>query len=335
MFKFPNWQREKWRDAAENPVIGYFEKPEAGYAIGDPQILVPGQFDGRWHAFYHGFYKDFKPFYHHLVSPDGIRWDLLRKWEWPTNPSFIFHDGGEWILYFTTFATKEEQEKFGCGNYIALRRSRNLENWSEPEMVIVPELDWEREYMPLSYPAIQARNPCMVRLAEGRYRLYYSAGTVMLDKCGYEEPKYISFADAPTPFGPFTKYGRPVLAPDRSIPHRNFGAGAIKVFGLGDKFLALYNSIYNDERGWQHSAINVLMSDDGVSWTEAPYNPIIPPSGRGWKAAFVYQLDLVRWQDELRLYYNGRDKWRDGIECIGLSVLKGDGTPVRKLWDLP
>ena len=109
MLNFPAWQRENWVEAPGNPVIGCFETPEAGYAIGDPQILVPGEFDGQWHAFYHGFYKDFKPF---------------------------------------------------------------------------------------------------------------------------------------------------------------------------------------------------------------------------------YQLDLVRWQNELRLYYNGRDKWQDGIECIGLSILKNDATPVRKLWDL-
>ena len=336
MNTFPSWQAEKWQDSPMNPVIGYFETPEAGYAIGDPQILVPGQFDSQWHAFYHGFYKDFTPFYHHLISPDGVRWALRRKWQWPTSVSFLFHDGDEWILYFTAVTTKEERDKYNCGNIISMRRTRDFENWSEPETVLVPELDWEREHMPLFYPAIQARNPCMVKLSKGQYRLYYSAGTVMLDKCGYEEPKHISFADAPTPYGPFTKHGKPILSPDASIPHRNLGAGAIKVFGLGDKFLALYNSIYNDENGWQHSAINVLMSDDGISWEEAPYNPILSPSpaGKGWKAAFVYQLDLVRWEEELRIYYNGRNTWRDGIECIGLSVLKGDPTPVRKLWDL-
>ncbi len=334
MYNFPNWQKENWVDAPGNPVIGYFETPDAGYAIGDPQILVPGQFDNQWHAFYHGFYKDFTPFYHHLVSSDGLKWQLCRKWPWPTSVSFLFHDGDEWILYFTAVLTKEERATYDCGNVIRIRRTCDFETWSEPETVLIPELAWEREYTPLFYTAIQARNPCMVKLADGCYRLYYSAGTVMLDKCRYEEPKYISFADAPTPFGPFTKYGKPILSPDLAIPHRNLGAGAIKVFGLGDKFLALYNSIYNDSNGWQHSAINLLMSSDGIAWEEAPFNPIIPPSGTGWKAEFVYQLDLVRWQDELRIYYNGRDKWQEGIECIGVSILKGDTTPVRKLWDL-
>ena len=72
-----------------------------------------------------------------------------------------------------------------------------------------------------------------------------------------------------------------------------------------------------------------------MEWQEAPYNPILAPTGDGgWKGAFVYQLDLVRWNGDLRVYYNGRDKWKDGIEQIGLSVLENDDSPVKKLWDL-
>ena len=332
---FPKWQAEHWKDAPQNPVIGYFETPEAGYAIGDPQILIPGEFDSQWHAFYHGFYKDFQPFYHHLVSDDGLAWKLKNKWPWRVNPSFLFHDGDRWILYYTCITTKEQWDRYEAHNIICAKTSRDLETWSEPVELLAPELPWEREYMPLGYVSIEARNPCVVKLAENKYRLYYSAGTVKLDKCGYEEPKYISFADAESPLGPFVKHGEPILAPDETIWYRNLGAGAIKVFGYGDKYVALYNSIYTDAAGYQHSAINVLLSGDGVEWQEAPYNPILPPAGdEGWKGAFVYQLDLVRWAGGLRIYYNGRDKWQDGIEQIGLPVLENDETPVKKLWDL-
>ena len=332
---FPRWEGERWQDAAENPVIGYFETPEAGYAIGDPQILVPGQSDEEWHAFYHGFYKDFQPFYHHLVSGDGVKWRLRSKWPWRVNPSFLFHDGEEWVFYFTGIADREQQARYGADNFIFARTTRDFEVWSQPEVLLLPELPWEREYDPVGYRAVAVRNPCMVKLGEGRYRLYYSAGTVKLDKCGYEEPKYISFAEGPTPLGPFVRHGQPILGPDPAVPHRNLGAGAIKVFGWGEEFVALYNSIYQDDGGYQHSAINVLRSADGIAWEEAPYNPILAPTGDGgWKSAFVYQLDLVRSGGGLRLYYNGRDKWQDGIEQIGFSVLPEDGSPVRKLWDL-
>lgn len=332
--KFPDWQREKWSDCTKNPVIGFYTTPECGFAIGDPQILTPGQFDSKWHAFYHGYYENFTPYYHHLVSEDGVAWTLKKKWPWKVNPSFLFHYRDEWLLYNTLLCSGEQRFNRAT-NIISIRRSRDLENWTEPEPLLWPEFDWELEYMPVNYTSIEVRNPCVVRLGENHYRMYYSAGTVMLPHCGYEEPKYISFADAPTPFGPFKKHGKPIISPDASVPHRNFGAGAIKVFGYGDRFLGLYNSIYVDESGYPHSAINLIMSGDGIEWEEAPFNPIIPPApgGEGFKKEFVYQLDLVRFNGELRMYYNGRNKWRDGIERIGMSSIPDDPA-VKKLWDL-
>ena len=82
MFEFPEWQRDKWMDLPQNPIIRYFDKEEkANAAIGDPQILVPGEADNEWHCFYHGFYdSDFLPYYHHLVSEDGIHWHMKKRW---------------------------------------------------------------------------------------------------------------------------------------------------------------------------------------------------------------------------------------------------------------
>ncbi len=328
----PVFRRSDWRDCPENPVIGFFRMPRAGFAIGDPQILTPGQFDGLWHAFYHGFYEDFTPFYHHLSSPDGVRWTLERKWPWRVGPSALFHEGGDWIVYTTVVAAREEFEACGATNFIAWRKSPDLEHWSDPVPVLYPEQDWEREHDEKPYLAVQARNPHMVRLAPGRFRLYYSAGTVMLPLCNYEEPKYVSFADAPTPFGPFVKHGSPILSPDPRIPHRNYGAGAIKVFGADDGYTALYNSIYLDGAGRPHSAINQLFSEDGIVWRESPENPVLPPT-EGFKSQFVYQLDLVRFGGELRLYYNGRDGWDGATESIGFSSAY-DVPGIRKLWDL-
>ena len=55
--QFPMWQSENWEDYPENPVIGHFGLEGKDVVIGDPQILMPGDFDGRWHAFYHGFFN--------------------------------------------------------------------------------------------------------------------------------------------------------------------------------------------------------------------------------------------------------------------------------------
>ena len=333
---FPDWRKENWKDHEQNPVIGFFKASNFGFAIGDPQILTPGQKDELWHAFYHGFYENFDPFYHHLISSDGINWELKNKWHWKVGPTCLFHENDLWFLYSTCYTTEEDRKKYGdISTYIALRTSRDLENWSEPTPILVPEETWEKEYMPICYTAIQVRNPCVVKLGEKKYRMYYSGGTVMLPHCNYEEPKHISFAESDSPFEPFLRFGSPILSPDANIPHRNFGAGAIKVFGYGDEFIGLYNSIYLDSNGYPHSAINLIASKDGIKWEEAPYNPIIPPSpgSQDFKKEFVYQLDLVRAPEGLRMYYNGRNEWSNGIERIGVSLTRDD-PKVKKLWDL-
>ena len=155
----------------------------------------------------------------------------------------------------------------------------------------------------------------------------------MLHDCGYEEPKYITYAEADSPCGPYVKCGRPILSPDASISYRNYGAGAIRVFGRGNEFFALYNSLYLDEAGHSRSAINMLRSEDGIHWEEAPCNPIIRPNeATPWKSALVYQLDLVRFNGEYRLYYNARDGFRNATEKIGVSTICDNGEDIFKLW---
>jgi hypothetical protein len=74
------------------------------------------------------------------------------------------------------------------------------------------------------------------------------------------------------------------------------------------------------------------VSKDGLAWEEAPFGPILLPGTADWKKALVYQLDCVSVGDELRIYYNARDEWLDGIERIGLSVLKDPEIHIRKLF---
>ncbi len=334
---FPKWNRENWIDCPNNPIVGFWGEGQPRAAIGDPQVLTPGQFDDKWHMFYHGFYDDnYLPFFHHIVSADGYKWKMFKKDRLDTNPLFMFYDGGKWILYYTAVVRKNTElfEKYKCANMIRARYSEDLINWSEDIDILYPELDWEKEHKPFNSDFNEVRNPCMVKLPNGKYRLYYSAGIVKLLDCGYEEPKYISFAESDSPFGPFVKYGKPIISPDKNIPYRNLGAGAIKVYSLNDKFLALYNSIYVDDNSNSRSAINVLMSNDGIEWEEAPYNPIILPTDEGWKSTLVYQLDLVKFGNEYRLYYNARQGTNNGTEQIGCSIIKDTENNVKKFWDL-
>ena len=95
--------------------------------------------------------------------------------------------------------------------------------------------------------------------------------------------------------------------------------------------MGLYNSIYVDENQVSRSAINLLLSSDGISWEEAPFNPIILPTDKGWNSNLIYQLDLVQLGDELRIYYNARSGAADAAEGIGFSMLRGFSEPVTKM----
>lgn len=331
---FPKWQREMWYELPGNPVIGHFEGDKTRYAIGDPQIILPGELDNKWHMFFHankGGTESNEGSYNHCISDDGISWEFKKVWDWHYGPSFITCDGEKWILFYTEYFTEDmkKYDNYRADTIIRARWTYDFKIWSEPVDILMPETEWEREG-----EKIQARNPCVVKMDDNCYRLYYSAGTVWLDDCGYEEPKYIGCAESLSILGPYTKRNEPIIAPDTSIKYRNFGAGAIKVYKYGDYFLGLYNPIYKDDLGHSRSAISVILSDDGIEWSEAPYNPIIIPTEK-WKKAIVYQLDLRQYNGKLWLYYNARDEWQNGVERIGCSVLNWKGIEIKKMWDIP
>jgi len=93
-----------------------------------------------------------------------------------------------------------------------------------------------------------------------------------------------------------------------------------------------YNPICMDKEGLPRSAIAALVSDDGINFEEYPLNPIISPAADGWKKALVYQLDVALHNGEVRIYYNARDEWLDGIERIGMSAIYNPELKIRKLY---
>jgi len=303
MVEVPDWRPERWRDFPQNPLI----EPPVHDVIGDPQLILPGEYDERWHMYAYG-----KGVIYRYVSDDGVEWELeqtidyFAKW---AGLVYLHHEGGTWYMFYT--------KGDGRGNTtICVRESRDLDKWSGEREILKPELGWEREGR-----RIQVRNPCLLKIGNV-YRLYYSGGTVWFDDCGYEEPKYVSFAEADDIYGPYEKYGEPIIKPDKRIPYRNFGAGALKVFMWDGGFLGFNNGLYKDGEGRSRSAISLMVSADGIEWLDAPYNPIIAPTG-GWKRAMVYQLDMVFNHDGKHIiYYNARDGWRGGVERIGASFIE-------------
>lgn len=328
---FPDFRRALWSAPAENPLIGHSEGIHERYVIGDPQILLPGELDDRWHMFFQGNKGGFSKeewSYTHCISADGIRWAVEQEWPWVSGPAYLTRIDHEWVLFYTAIPAVDstEREKYDADTIIRAKKTTDFQSWSSPTDILVPEFPWEREGR-----MIEIRNPCVVKLANG-YRMYYSAGSVWLNDCDYEEPKYIGCAESDNLFGPYIKRENPLLSPDKELPYCNMGAGAIKVYRYGERFLALYNPIYKDNEGRSRSEIRVLMSNDGLSWTEAPYNPVVAPGTEDWTKAIIYQLDLRQYGNELRLYFNARDGWSDGVERIGCLSMPWHGDKIEKMW---
>lgn len=221
---------------------------------------------------------------------------------------FVRFVEGRFVMFYERFLSPRV-------SVTAMRISDDLLSWSEPRTVLSPSLPWEGKLIRTN------GNPCLVAGCFG-YRLYYSAGLVFLSDCMFPEPRFIGVAESDKLNGPYIKRTAPIIAPSSGESYRNFGAGAIKVYPADKGFIGFNNGIYKDRRGKSRSAVLLLESDDGFAWRAVKKEPLLAPEPHSWKKAFVYQLDVVQHDDELRLYYNARDGWFIGKERIGVAVSK-------------
>jgi len=290
----------RWEDHPANPII---EPPSPEWMIADPTLLTPDDSpDQLWHMFANSLLG-----IHHYISSDGIKWTKQGKRLFGGLRPYVYKEHDHYfILYEKAISPRR--------TVIAMRKSEDLIHWSDPTILIGPYLYWEGKGLCTN------GNPCLI-FYEGLFRLYYSAGWVFLRDCLFIEPKYIGVAVSESIFGPYYKRFTPLIGPSKDPYFRNLGAGAIKIIppkGNG-KWYGLNNGIYRDEKGKSRSAIFLLNSENGYQWNIALKNPILAPSDTGWKRALVYALDIVEYNNELRIYYNARDGWFKGRERIGVA----------------
>lgn len=301
-----------WEDYPDNPLIKPLPSqhwPDS--LLADPAVVTPQDSpDGTWHLFAHSLQG-----IHHFVSPDGIAWQKVQG-DGPLfpgmRPCVFFEEGLCYMLYERITAL------LPLSSLIEIRSSTDLLEWSLPVTILEPTLPWER-----SAQSSTTGNPFLMK-RDGAYWLYYSANGVYLPDCVYFEPKYIGVAISDHIFGPYRKEEAPLIEPSEDEPYRNLGAGSIKILPQqwGGTWVAFNNGIYRDAAGHSHSAILVLTSKDGLSWGPLCPDPAIAPGDAPWKRAFVYAFDVKESGGRHRMYYNARDGWLFGTECIGVAFLR-------------
>lgn len=295
-------------DHEKSPLIG---PSFPDWLIADPCVLQPHETpDGRWHLFANAIIQGIQ----HFVSDDGLAWERVAKKVFGGIRPFIFKEGEEYHIFY-------EAGHGWHGSATYRRVSRDLVTWSEPQLAIAPQYDWEggfvRDFVRTN------GNPCVVK-HEGRYRLYFSAGVVFLRDCLFFEPRVIGVAEADAIEGPYEKRPEPLIQPAPEPFFRNFGAGSMKVLTpemSGESaWYAFNNGIYLDAEGHSRSEIRLLKSADGYAWELVSPEPLVAPTDEGWKRALVYAMHVIRVNGQWRMYYNARDGWFIGKERIGLAL---------------
>ena len=295
------FDRLHWTDHPANPLITA-QWPD--WLIADPTFLLPEETpDGLWHLFANSI-----PRVHHYTSGDGVAWTRRGVAVNGAIRPFVRKHQGEYFLFY-------EKIYSPFRSAIALRRSPDLRKWSKERIVLKPSLEWHGRFVRT------CSCPCVIPWG-GEFLMYYSANVVLLPDCLFFEPLHIGVARAAEFGGPFTPDPEPCISPSPGDPHRNMGAGAIKVIpdpGRGVLY-GFNNGIYRDRKGHSRSAIMVVTSRDGVNW-DKDTDPVLRPEDHGWKRALVYALDVRQVSEtQAHMYYNARDGWLRGFERIGLAV---------------
>jgi beta-xylosidase len=285
--------------------------------LADPTFLSPDQTpDNKWHLWAHTIFG-----ITHYISVDGIQWKKNKIVVRSAMRPFIFKEKERYYLFYEKYPgiklifSSITRSKWY--SQIEMCSSDDLKNWSRPNIVLKPELNFHQgENLGKSIS-----NPCLIKINE-RYRLYYSASLVRIPDCGFNEPLHISFAESDRIDGNFQFYSNPIISPEYNNEWCNLGAGSIKVIICEDGFVAFQNGIY-EHNGVSGSAIALLHSEDGIIWKYLLKEPILKPDKNiSWMASHIYACDVKLYQGKLYLFFNARNHahWSKGSEKIGLAI---------------
>ncbi len=289
-------------------------KPFDSFVVADPSLLTPDNcHDGRWHMFFHTNFAVY-----HFDSPDGIS---FQKVSWIVSnamrPNINYIDGRYYLFYEKTrnviFNALNLIKAAKWKSEIYAMQSDDLKEWSSPYPVIEHSKSFEA-----AGKGYSISNPFLLNDG-GKYRMYYSCGLTFIKDCGFCEPTYISCAESKFHDKNYAPSDKPIISPDKTDPYLNLCSGCLKVYRMADGYLGIQNGIYEKD-GRSHSAIMMLTSSDGLHFE---FNKVLVEPGMyadaQWMKQFVYASHLVRYGNEMRLYFNGRDTsdMIKGRECIG------------------
>lgn len=318
-----------WFPFSDEPILsGSWYVPR----LSCPVCLFPEDAsDGKWHLFAHSWLG-----IHHYVSGSGIVWEPIGMIQMRGTAPFLFKEKGMFhLIYerhgkalpFVEHLSRGNRKRQLASSHIEMRSSNDLAVWSEPRILldskdIPPASDYVVKPI-LSHPQLVA--------ADGGYRLYVGSSAVQESE---SFARYVCTAFSASLEGPYEpEQPIPLLEPVPNDPWRSLGCGRVSVVKGNQGYGALQTSLYWDAgRKRAASAIVLLVSPDGLSWTRMEGPPVLVPAGHGWASAFITACNIHYKQEEdcWYCYFSACGERRFGMMRESIGLLIGKDPTLRK-----
>jgi hypothetical protein len=238
-------------------------------------------------------------------------------------PSVVFHDGNWHMTYFGVDASGLGQIHYACA-------TSPQGPWIKTGVVLTATEPWEDRYI--------YNSSLLFDTDERRWKIWYTAGKIA---SAGGEPRYICYATAARPQGPWAKFpGNPILRPMDDGGWASFGIGGPNVRKLGPKLYEIRLI------GWQAdypSRGGRLLSHDGVTWSldRSAMDLDLGVVG-GPEDSMIYRQFVVDHRGRPFCFYNAKNNrpgwnetinlatWEDDLSIVDparWAMLQGDGIP--------
>ncbi len=323
-----------WFPFSDEPLLqGKWYTP----SLSHPFVLFPQDSpDDKWHLFCHSWLG-----IHHFVSDSGISWSSVRVIEVGAHyPSIFIEDGVYYLVFekrgyhipFIDGRRRQSLKEYHRESHIEIISSTDLSIWSKPRHLISSnDIPCSNDFMKkgrLSHPYIISTN-------QG-YRLYMGAS--ITDK-KLDIARYTVSAVCVDIVGSYQMESNNILIKaEGNDYYRSLASGQLHVHRAENVYRAIQNAYFFDEkRNTTSSAILLLESDDGLTFTSLKKEPILTPTQSGWASSYILSSSLRYKEDEgcWYCYFSAASKMNGPIpmykESIGLLI--GKDPILRKMYD--
>ena len=323
-----------WYPFSDEPVIkGSWYTPRLSH----PFVLFPqDSVDDKWHMFCHSWLG-----IHHYISDSGISWQSVRIIEVGGHyPSVYIEDGVYYIVYekrginipYIDGRRRLSAKEYHRESHIEIISSTDLTIWSKPRHLIsANDIPCSADFLKkgrLSHPQIVSTN-------QG-YRLYIGAS---LTNKKLDIARYTVSAVSVDIVGTYQMESNNILIKGEGNDYyRSLASGQLHVLRAGDTYRAIQNAhFFDEERNRASTAIMLLESEDGLTFTLLKDEPILTPPEEGWASSHILTSSLRYKEDEgcWYCYFSAASYRYNPLKIYGeaIGLLIGKDPRPRKIED--